>query len=208
VFTRKRYAPPILSGDWGKDGPNVLRSIQEFLLSLEQKGALAINEAEVTASQGIIFPATQVASSNANTLDDYEEENLSSAIALAYATPGTSSFAYTTKVARRTKIGRLVVVEFNILTSSYTLGTGTGILKITGLTDAASSDSGYIGWGSMLWGGITKAGYTEVKPLVTSGSSFIQFAASGSGVAASDVTHSDVPTGGTIRLGGSVAYIV
>jgi hypothetical protein len=208
MFTRLSANLPV-GGDF-KD-PEVKRlweALSAHFGRLNGEGAIDLADAAITASKGIVFPATQVASSNANTLDDYEEQDLSSAIALAYATPGTSSFAYTTKVARRTKIGRLVVVEFNILTSSYTLGTGTGILTITGLTDAASSDSGYIGWGSMLWGGITKAGYSQIVPLVTGGNSYIQFAASGSGVAASDVTHSDVPTGGTIRLGGSVTYIV
>lgn len=73
MLTRKRIPNINLSGDWQKDGPNLVRWISDYLLSLEAKGSLVINEAEITASQGIKFPATQVASSDVNTLDDYEE---------------------------------------------------------------------------------------------------------------------------------------
>ena len=52
MFTRKRWIPPILTKDWERDGPNLLRSINEYLLSLEAPESLEItqlaNQAEIT----------------------------------------------------------------------------------------------------------------------------------------------------------------
>jgi hypothetical protein len=59
---------------------------------------------------GINFPATQVASSDANTLDDYEEGTWVPTIAAASGTPTTT----TVNSAVYTKIGRIVVVQIDI----------------------------------------------------------------------------------------------
>ena len=48
MFTQKRWVPPVLSRDWNIDGPNLLRSIQEYLLSLEGKQALVIHSGTYT----------------------------------------------------------------------------------------------------------------------------------------------------------------
>jgi len=48
VFTLKRWVPPVLTRDWERDGPNLLRSIQEYLLSLEGKQALVIHSGTYT----------------------------------------------------------------------------------------------------------------------------------------------------------------
>ena len=83
---------------------------------------------------GITFPATQSASSNANTLDDYEEGTwtpvLSDGTNNATMDSGTSEGRYT-------KVGRIVTINFTVLTSS--LGSVTGDIRITGLPFAAAS---------------------------------------------------------------------
>lgn len=79
---------------------------------------------------GIVFPATQVPSANANTLDDYEEGTFTPTFAAT--TPGTSSWSYTTQVGRYTKIGRQVVVAFAV-TATVTKGTMAGDIVIGGL---------------------------------------------------------------------------
>lgn len=75
------------------------------------------------------FPATQNASSGANTLDDYEEGTANATF--AFATPGTSSWSYADRVIRYTKIGDLVTIncDFDV---TPTIGTGSGSLSITG----------------------------------------------------------------------------
>jgi len=88
------------------------------------KGASTIgvgNATPSTSGAGITFPATQSASSNANTLDDYEEGTW---------TPTTQNFTITgtpTLSGTYTKIGR--VVYFNLsFTSTGTIAFGTSCL--------------------------------------------------------------------------------
>lgn len=77
----------------------------------------------------IKFPATQNPSSNANTLDDYEE--FTATATAAFATPGTSSWAYSTQTIAGTKIGDLVS-GYYVMDITPTIGTGTGNLNISG----------------------------------------------------------------------------
>lgn len=71
---------------------------------------------------GITFPATQSASSNANTLDDYEEGTFAVAI-----TPSSGSVAMNYTVLQYTKVGRLVTItgECNALSVSTPGGSVT-----------------------------------------------------------------------------------
>ena len=61
-----------------------------------------------TSGAGITFPAAQQASSNANTLDDYEEATFT-----CTGSSFTNVTAFTFSNATYTKIGRLVYVEMN-----------------------------------------------------------------------------------------------
>jgi hypothetical protein len=76
---------------------------------------------------GITFPATQSASSNANTLDDYEEGTWTPTVE-GSTSPGTGG--YTTQIGRYTRIGRVVTCQAYIAWTSHT---GTGNLYLTGL---------------------------------------------------------------------------
>ena len=86
---------------------------------------------------GIEFPATQVPSANANTLDDYEEGSWTPVIG---GDGGTSGQAYSSQVGRYTKIGTLVAVYFDVALS--TKGTITGNAIISGLPFAAANITG------------------------------------------------------------------
>jgi sugar lactone lactonase YvrE len=79
------------------------------------------------AGPGIKFPATQVASSDPNTLDDYEEGSFTPVIE-GLTTPGTGT--YSTQIGRYTKIGRSVQFYIFLAWSAHT---GTGDIKVTGL---------------------------------------------------------------------------
>lgn len=50
MLTRKRWVPPVYTGDQSKDFDNLSRSISEYFLSLEGKGSLAIEVDEITAT--------------------------------------------------------------------------------------------------------------------------------------------------------------
>jgi hypothetical protein len=83
---------------------------------------------------GITFPATQVASSDANCLDDYEEGTWDASFGTGGGTV-TINTAYNR--CRYTKIGRLVTVNGFIQVSS--VSSPTGVLIITGLPFAIPS---------------------------------------------------------------------
>ena len=91
---------------------------------------------------GITFPATQSASTDANTLDDYEEGTWTpTVIALSgtFTTVGACSGQYT-------KIGRQVNVTYTI--NITTLGTGAGGFEVTNLPfSVVSSTSDIPGYG-------------------------------------------------------------
>jgi hypothetical protein len=82
-----------------------------------------------TSGSGVTFPATQSASSNVNTLDDYEEGTWTPSLG------GTTT--YTTQAGRYTKIGRMVYVSGYLLINSI----GTGATRvISGLPFAFVGD--------------------------------------------------------------------
>lgn len=76
---------------------------------------------------GISFPAVQAPSTDANTLDDYEEGTFTPTVAGA-TTAGVGT--YTTRTGRYTKIGRMVHFTLGVV---WTAHTGTGATEITGL---------------------------------------------------------------------------
>ena len=89
------------------------------------------NATPSTSGAGITFPATQSASSDANTLDDYEEGTWTPAYA-----PSSNSFTsitYGFNAGKYTKIGNMVYVAWRMRTSALTVGSGSGTVLITGL---------------------------------------------------------------------------
>lgn len=80
------------------------------------------------------FPATQNASSNANTLDDYEEGSWTPAITFG---GGATGMTFSDQEGTYTKIGRHVFCRGSIQMSSK--GTSTGVARMTGLPFAAAS---------------------------------------------------------------------
>jgi len=104
----------------------------------------------IYTGQGIEFPATQVASANANTLDDYEEGTWTPTISIE----GGSGALSATSIydARYTKIGRLVHVTCDVAWSNYYANGGTGAVLFTGLPFAYAK-GGTQGEGQLMQGG-------------------------------------------------------
>jgi hypothetical protein len=84
----------------------------------------------------IVFPATQIASAGANTLDDYEENTWTPGISFG---GGTTGITYTTQVGHYTKVGNTVMVWGRVTLSSN--GSSTGSARITGLPFATANIS-------------------------------------------------------------------
>jgi hypothetical protein len=85
------------------------------------------------------FPATQVASSNANTLDDYEEGSWTPVIDSSVAGTGRIT---TANGATYVKVGRQVTVKTYCTLTTFGSG-GSGWVKISGLPFANSDDGAY-----------------------------------------------------------------
>lgn len=124
-----------------------------------------------------------------------------------FGTPGNLAVTYTTQTGTYVKIGQLVVATCNILTSAFTHSTASGVAVVAGLPYSAGSTPLAVG-GSVIFRGITKAGYTTVSPGVATTTNYILLTASGSGVTPSNVAVADMPTGGTVELDFTVIYTV
>jgi hypothetical protein len=85
-------------------------------------------------ASGITFPATQSASSDANTLDDYEEGTWTPIVNLSSSAP---TVTYVTQFGSYTKVGRMVTVTC-FLTWSAASG-GSGDFRVSGLPFATAN---------------------------------------------------------------------
>lgn len=150
------------------------------------------------------FQATQVPSTDANTLDDYEEGDW--VPTLTFATPGDLSVTYATRTGKYTKIGRAVILHGQVITSAFTHTTASGQIQFTGLPFVSAAGQNYVG--ATAFAGITKATYTQVGGFIVAGAQTITFFAFGSGVAVSPVVVADMPTGGTVNLSTTIIYHV
>jgi hypothetical protein len=77
----------------------------------------------------ILFPATQVSSSDPNALDDYEEGTWTPTLERDTTNP---TLTYTSQTGTYTKIGRAVIVAGYIVVNTVT-AQGSGVLRIGGL---------------------------------------------------------------------------
>lgn len=152
----------------------------------------------------IAFPATENASSDPNTLDDYEEGIWTPTV--SFATPGNLAVTYSQQNGDYTKIGRLVSASFIIVTSAFTFTTASGQMQINGLPFAAVNDANFRSYNPLVYSGINKAGYSSVFGALLGNTSQLLVFASGMGVTVSAVATADAPTTSTVILGGAVNY--
>lgn len=111
------------------------------------KGALQL-------SSGINFPATQVASSDANTLDDYEEGTWTPVF--ADATTGGNVATAASAVGIYTKVGNLVTVQYqleSINTTGLTAGNTAYVRGLPFAVVATPASPGHVMAGNIAFGG-------------------------------------------------------
>ena len=124
---------------------------------------------------------------------------------ITFATPGNLAVSYSVQSGFYYKSKNLVVLQFQILTSSFIHTTASGIMRVTGLPFPFSFSSTI--HGSLVFGGITKANYTQYAPTGIQGNSYFEIYASGSGQSLSSVASGDTPSGGTMALYGTITYL-
>ena len=122
-------------------------------------------------SGGITFPATAVAASDANTLDDYEEGTWTPTY---YGSTTAGTTTYTSQEGQYTKIGRTVTVHAQI---SISAATGTGEVYFGGLPFAIDPAFFYcvgtvavsgVNWGGGTYLVLLSGGTTTAQPVYLS----------------------------------------
>lgn len=118
----------------GSNGGNPAIGVSAGSLSLASAvsvtGALspqALLDISASGAGQIKFPATQNASSDANTLDDYEEGTWTPTLLINGSSTGIT---YNTQIGRYTKWGRIMHIAFNIELASK--GASAGAVTMTG----------------------------------------------------------------------------
>jgi hypothetical protein len=114
-----------------------------------------------TSGSGITFPATQSASTDVNTLDDYEEGTWTPSLG------GTTTYA--SRTGDYVKIGRLVFVSMNIQVTA--IGTGSTTV-ITGLPFTPSGSGQTMGLSVGIYQALA-SNVVSVQPYIASGTSSI-----------------------------------
>ena len=142
--------PMLLAGNGSITGASSFTDPATFQSTLSVTGALTQSSGAAfsLASGQLAFPATQNASSNANTLDDYEEGTW---VPTTTGISGTG-IAYT---ANYVKIGRLVFCSVTV--------TGTGMTATSPTITQPFSGNAY-GTGSWISGGGASAGSVQSVP--------------------------------------------
>lgn len=155
---------------------------------------------------GITFPATAVASTDANTLDDYEEGTWTAT--LTFGNSATGSLNYVANTGNYIKIGKLVYCGIFLRWQQNNYTANTGGLVINGLpfTTASSDDfrTGFkVTYSSTPWTGTGNMYEQAFRTETTSTSLTFNYADNADGVLDSPITsYTNISSAGSIMLFG------
>ncbi len=124
--------------------------------------------------------------------------------ALTFATPGNLSVAYSTQVGTWRRQGSIWLLDFTIITSTFTHTSASGNLHLTGSPVLPVLPAVLTNNGSLAFQGITKVGYTQITPQMANADPIMVFMASSSALGVSYVAAADCPTGTTKIIIGSI----
>jgi hypothetical protein len=168
----------------GELGTMAFREQDQFLALAGAQtvtGAKTFSEI-ITASKGVAFPATQVASTDANTLDDYEEGTWT-------ATVTTSGYTISSQTCNYVKIGKSVIINFRIEFSA--VGAQNSSVILTGLPFTVNN---------------TVAGTGAVRENSNTGTIYLANTGAGSNTLEIN-SYSGVANGSARTIGTSEAYV-
>lgn len=127
-------------GSTGSDDNRLLRANGTGGRTVQASGITVDDDGDITSFGGQLgFPATQNASADANTLDDYEEGTWTPALAFGGA---SVSLTYTTRQGTYTKIGRKFTAQMYIALSNK--GSSTGAATLGGLPFTAAATPSFV----------------------------------------------------------------
>jgi hypothetical protein len=148
---------------WIASDPDNLRAGSRTVFTVDGTQTAQINpfgigvgSATPTSGTGITFPATQSASSDANTLDDYEEGTWTPTSGVALTQLNSPVY---------TKVGRLVVCSFDFQFASSSSGSTvivSGLPFTPAVTDGGTFVAGYTTYAYYLFGPVQVAGFVQI----------------------------------------------
>lgn len=153
--------------------------------------------------RALAFPATQVASSDANTLDDYEEGTWTPVIGGSGGTSG-QTYAANGQVGHYVKVGRLIICTFRAELSNK--GTITGNVQIQGLPFAALTATNHFAPVALVYVGLATT-WVNVTGRVQSGSSVADVAGATAAATTNVTALTTADIANTTVLGGTFMYI-
>ena len=161
---------------------------------LTVSGSLTLQSTSYLTSSGIKFPSTQVATTDANTLDDYEEGNWTPAISSSVSNYTTGSFTHGSYV----KIGKNVFIKGTIQLTSY--GTSSGTIFILGVPFANNNVGG---WSANIPIGYYSGLSSSVEPMTSiNANSATMILSYASGASAAALTVSQITNNAMITFNG------
>ena len=174
------------------------------VLGVERGRSLALQGASTQAGTGISFPAAQSASTDANTLDDYEEGTWTPTV---FTDGGGHSVTYGVQRGTYTKIGRSVSISWYVSWSAFTGGSnGVRVGNLPFTSQSTGPGVYYTGANSEHGTSITyPAGYTTLTYEVAQAATSILPVLNGSGQGTIGLTKTYVGTGSGYMIG-SVTY--
>jgi hypothetical protein len=153
-----------------------------------------------TSGSGVSFPATASASTDANTLDDYEEGTWTPVIG---GDGGESGQSYSRQVGTYTKVGNLVCATFSVVLSAK--GTITGFAVIKGLPFASNSTANAVSGSSIGYFASLAVNSTWVGfQLSANATIFYLETTTAAQATVTDMTTTNI--GNTTRFDGTIVY--
>lgn len=141
------------------------------------------------------FPASQSASADANTLDDYEEGTFTP----AFTASGVSGVTYATQSGYYTKVGREVYIEMRLTLTSKGSG-GSGVATVTGLPFTVADRSAVF---SAIYDFLNlNTGLTSAQGSANSAGTSISMVELGDNVAAAGITWANYANNTDLNLTG------
>ena len=154
----------------------------------------AVTDAKIGTLTQIAFNATQSASANANTLDDYEEGTWTPDI-----TDGTNAMSINVANGYYTKIGNRV--NCNGAVGSSGLGSASGAISLRNLPFTSSSLTNSFAGGSCVYGdGLNITASMNINLRVETGAAYAMFALWDGTAGTSNMTAAEWSADGQIRF--------
>ena len=168
-------------------------------LRLNTTGNLVLKGGNVNATGvGVSFPATQVASSDANCLDDYEEGTWTPTASADTAPTGVT---YSIRSGFYRKVGQLVTVTLRMVMTSYGTG-GSGSFIVAGLPFTCLNMGLNIPCGGFYEDNPgMPSGRTWAVPQANGNTTNISLIAAGNAVGATTMTYANISAGNDISIG-------